>query len=78
PGTGTPVPGGLSWNEAIGLLRAIHRAGKRIVGLDLCEVSPGETEWDANVGARLLYKMIGFALLTQIHHKDATDTKGSL
>lgn len=62
PGTGTPVPGGLSWNEAIGLLRAIRRAGKRIVGLDLCEVSPGETEWDANVGARLLYKMIGFAL----------------
>ncbi len=65
PGTGTPVPGGLSWNEAIGLLRAIRRAKKRIVGLDLCEVSPGETEWDANVGARLLYKMIGFALLTQ-------------
>ena len=64
PGTGTPVPGGLSWNEALGLLRAIHRSGKRIVGLDLCEVSPGETEWDANVGARLLYKMIGFALLT--------------
>lgn len=65
PGTGTPVPGGLSWNEAIGLLRAIRRAKKRIVGLDLCEVAPGETEWDANVGARLLYKMIGFALLTQ-------------
>ncbi|MGZ5446129.1 MAG: agmatinase family protein [Thermoanaerobaculia bacterium] len=65
PGTGTPVPGGLSWNEAVGLLRAIRRAKKRIVGLDLCEVSPGETEWDANVGARLLYKMIGFALLTQ-------------
>lgn len=64
PGTGTPVPGGLSWNEAVGLLRAIRRSGKRIVGLDLCEVSPGETEWDANVGARLLYKMIGFALLT--------------
>ena len=65
PGTGTPVPGGLSWNEAIGLLRAIKRANKRIIGLDLCEVAPGDTEWDANVGARLLYKMIGFALLTQ-------------
>jgi agmatinase len=65
PGTGTPVPGGLSWNEALGLLRAVVRAGKRIVGLDLCEVSPGETEWDANVGARLLYKMIGFTLLSQ-------------
>jgi agmatinase len=65
PSTGTPVPGGLSWNEAIGLLRALRRARKRIVGLDLCEVSPGESEWDANVGARLLYKMIGFALLTR-------------
>jgi agmatinase len=65
PGTGTPVPGGLSWNEAVGLLRAIRRAKKRIVGLDLCEVAPGKTEWDANVGARLLYKMIGFALVSR-------------
>lgn len=65
PGTGTPVPGGLSWNEAIALLRAVLRAKKRIVGLDLCEVAPADkSEWDANVGARLLYKMIGFALLT--------------
>ena len=64
PGTGTPVPGGLSWNEAIALLRAVLRAKKRIVGLDLCEVAPGDSEWDANVGARLLYKMIGFALMT--------------
>ncbi|HEV2720564.1 MAG TPA: agmatinase family protein [Thermoanaerobaculia bacterium] len=65
PGTGTPVPGGLSWNEALGLLRALVRAKKRIVGLDLCEVAPGATEWDANVGARLLYKMIGFTLLSE-------------
>lgn len=62
PSTGTPVPGGLSWNEAIGLLRALIKSKKRIVGLDLCEVAPGSDEWDANVGARLLYKMIGFAL----------------
>ncbi len=45
--------------------RALVRGGRRIVGLDLCEVSPGATEWDANVGARLLYKMIGFALMSQ-------------
>lgn len=64
PGTGTPVPGGLSWNEAVSLLRAVVRSGRRIVGLDLCEVSPGENEWDANVGARLLYKMIGFSLMS--------------
>jgi agmatinase len=65
PGTGTPVPGGLSWHEAIALLKAVVRSGRRIVGFDLCEVAAGDTEWDANVGARLLYKMIGYALLSQ-------------
>ena len=65
PGTGTPVPGGLSWQEAIALLRALIRGRRRIVGLDLCEVAEGDSEWDANVGARLLYKMIGYALLSQ-------------
>jgi len=65
PSTGTPVPGGLNWNEAVGLLRALLRAEKTIVGFDLCEVAPGESEWDANVGARLLYKMLGFAMKSQ-------------
>jgi agmatinase len=63
PHTGTPVPGGLSFHQAIGLLEGLHRAGKRIVGFDLNEVAPGpDDEWDGNVGARLLYKMIGWAL----------------
>jgi agmatinase len=37
----------------------VARSGRRIVGFDLCEVAPGDgpDEWDANVGARLLYKM---------------------
>lgn len=65
PSTGTPVPGGVSWNEAIAVLRAIVRSGRKIVGLDLCEVAPGDSEWDANVAARLLYKMIGFAMLSE-------------
>jgi agmatinase len=64
PHTGTPVPGGLSFNQAVTLLDGLVRAGKRIVGLDLNEVAPGPDgdEWDGNVGARLLYKMIGYAL----------------
>ena len=37
----------------------------RIVGFDLVEVAPGEDEWDPNVGARLLYKLIGVALMTR-------------
>ncbi|MCA9729736.1 MAG: agmatinase family protein, partial [Candidatus Eisenbacteria bacterium] len=70
PNTGTPVPGGLGFSQVLRLLRAVAESGRKIVGLDLCEVSPGpggDSEWDANVGARLLYKMIGFTLLTHAH-----------
>jgi agmatinase len=64
PHTGTPVPGGLSFQQVAALLAYVVESGRRIVGLDLCEVAPGPEgdEWDGNVGARLLYKMIGFAL----------------
>lgn len=66
PHTGTPVPGGLSFPEACALVAAVARSGRRIVGLDLVEVVPGPDgdEWDGNVAARLLYKMIGHALRT--------------
>jgi agmatinase len=65
PGTGTPVPGGLSFNEACILLGTLRRSGRRIIGFDLCEVSPREgDEWDANVGARILYKLCGVATVT--------------
>jgi agmatinase len=64
PHTGTPVPGGLSWQEICVLLRTVVESKRRIVGFDLNEVAPGPEgdEWDANVGARLLYKMIGWTL----------------
>ena len=62
PHTGTPVPGGLSFHEVVGLLEGIGRSGKKIVGFDLNEVAPGDDEWDGNVAARLLYKMIGWTL----------------
>ncbi len=60
PATGTPVPGGLDFREACALLSALVESGRRIVGFDLCEVA--SAPWDANVGARILYKLIGFAL----------------
>lgn len=67
PNTGTPVPGGLSFYQAIGLFEALVRHGRKIVGFDLSEVAPGQghDEWDANVGARILYKMAGWALRSQ-------------
>ncbi|NEP51237.1 MAG: hypothetical protein F6K65_21540 [Moorea sp. SIO3C2] len=59
PDTGTPVPGGLEFNEAIYLLRSLVQTGKTIIGFDLCEVAPGDVgdEWHGNVGARVLYKL---------------------
>lgn len=60
PNTGTPVPGGLSFEQAIYLLQKLAESGRTIIGADLVEVSPGEDEWDATVGARMLYKLAGF------------------
>ena len=65
PGTGTPVPGGLEYEEATYLLRAIVRAGITIIGCDLNEVAPGDTEWDATVGARLLYQLCNWMAVSQ-------------
>ncbi len=42
PHTGTPVPGGLDYSEALYLLKKVVKSGRKIIGFDLCEVSPGE------------------------------------
>ncbi len=60
PNTGTPVPGGLDFQEAYYLMSNLVRSGRKIIGFDLCEV--GSAEWDANVGARMLYHLAGWAL----------------
>ncbi|AKJ02856.1 agmatinase [Archangium gephyra] len=67
PHTGTPVPGGLSFPEAVALIAGVVRSGRTIVGFDLTEVAPDPEggEWDGNVGARLLYKMIGWMLKSE-------------
>lgn len=64
PHTGTPVVGGLEFNQALYLLDSVVRSGRKIVGFDLVEVAPseGKDEWDANVGARMLWKMCGLIL----------------
>jgi agmatinase len=67
PNTGTPVPGGLSFNDAALLISVVAQSGRRIVGFDLNEVAPGPEgdEWDGNVAARLLYRMIGWTFASQ-------------
>lgn len=68
PHTGTPVPGGLSFHEACAVLTTLAKSGRKIIGFDLNEVAPhpdNADEWDANVGARLLYKMTALTLVSQ-------------
>lgn len=68
PNTGTPVPGGLDFNEAVFVISSLVRSGRKIIGFDLNEVAPSSNKndsWDSNVGARLLYKLSGLMLASQ-------------
>src|SRR5436190_23069105 len=58
PATGTPEPGGLSWHEALRLLRKVIER-RQVVGCDIVELSP----MAGNVGpnflcAKLIYKIL--------------------
>jgi agmatinase len=57
PSTGTPVPGGFESEEIIYLIKKIKESGKELIGFDLVEIGVGETDWDSNVGARILWRL---------------------
>jgi agmatinase len=57
PNTGTPVPGGFESEQVFYLLRKIIQSGRKFIGFDLVEIGVGENDWDANVGARILWKL---------------------
>ena len=60
PATGTPEPGGLSWYEALALLRKVIR-GRRVVGCDIVELSPLGGDVAPNfLCAKLLYKILSY------------------
>ncbi len=62
PATGTPVPGGLLWDEALDILDAASRAGT-IVGADVVELSPREGSYMSDfTAAKLAHKIMAFAL----------------
>jgi agmatinase len=58
PFTGTPVPGGFELEQVFYLFTKVVQSGRTLVGFDLNEVGiGGDTDWDANVGARILFKL---------------------
>lgn len=67
PNTGTPVAGGFEFGQITYLLKKIVEAGKEIISFDLVEVSCGKENnaWNANVGARMLFKLCNWMGVSQ-------------
>ncbi len=64
PNTGTPVPGGFELEQITYLVEKLVNSKRKIIGFDINEVAPGKDEWDANVAARLLYRVANLALIS--------------
>jgi agmatinase len=62
PHTGTPVPGGFETEEVFYIFRKVIESGRKIVGFDLCEVGVSDSDWNSNVGARVLFKLCNLLL----------------
>jgi agmatinase len=61
--TGTPVPGGLSFAQALHLCLAVLDSGREIIGLDMVEVAGQPHEFEGAVAARLMYAIAANACL---------------
>ncbi|HXN33088.1 MAG TPA: arginase family protein, partial [Polyangiaceae bacterium] len=74
PGTGTPVPGGLTSREAIALLRSL--AGVTLVGMDLVEVCPALDHADitSHLAAHLVYEGLALVAVRQARPPAARQT----
>ncbi len=66
PSTGTPEPGGLTWNEVLGLIRVLALK-RNVVGMDLVELC-GSPAGNASsfLSAKLIYKTLGYIFQKQI------------
>ncbi len=72
---GTPEPGGMRWLELVNLLRRICEQ-RRVVGFDVCELAPNEgPPANSYTAAKLVYKMIAYALNNRLQAWSAKPTK---
>jgi len=62
PGTGTPQPGGLSWEQALDVVRATIRESEAdVFGADVVEVAPmDQSRVNEMVAAKLGFKILGY------------------
>jgi agmatinase len=57
PNTGTPVAGGMELEQVFYIFNKIIKSGREIIGFDLNETGVSESGWDANVSARILFRL---------------------
>ena len=65
PHTGTPVPGGLSFEELDYLFARLQKSGRQVVGFDMVEMAGPDKKSslpDGYFGSRLLYRLAQMAL----------------
>ena len=61
PAVGTPEPGGMAWHQLVSLLGKVAES-RRIVGFDVCELSPGDGPPACSyTAAKLVYKLVAYA-----------------
>jgi agmatinase len=60
PSTGTPEPGGLSWNQAMDLLKRVIEE-KNVIGCDVVELCPNTSNLAPDyLAAKLVYKLLSY------------------
>tara|TARA_R110002050_G_scaffold59259_2_gene132605 strand:+ start:61266 stop:62210 length:945 start_codon:yes stop_codon:yes gene_type:complete len=63
PATGTPEPGGLLWYETLEFLKQVFEE-KNVVGFDIVELCPNETDKSSDfLAAKLYYKMLSYKFM---------------
>lgn len=65
PNTGTPVNGGFESEEVLYLIKKISESGRKLIGFDLVEIGVGQTDWDSNVGAHILWRLCNLLVKNQ-------------
>lgn len=63
PNTGTPVQGGFETEEVFYLIKKVHESGRNLIGFDLVEIGVGQTDWDSNVGSRILWRLCNMLVM---------------
>ena len=60
PSVGTPEPGGMDWHQITKIIGGVARR-RRVVGFDVCELSPNAGPVASSyTAAKLVYKIIAY------------------